>query len=205
MPPVPFAEANWRVYPPLALPPILRVALEQMAAHGYEATTVRTMAREVGVTVPALYYHFENKQAILVALLDHAMSIVTSHVDAATGEAGPDPVKRLSAIVEAIALYTAHHREIAVLDTERRSLTPENLAAYVARRDRLERELRQTIESGCRQGVFRTDDPDTCGRAILSMCLGISGWYRPDGPRTASETATRYARIALAVVEASVN
>jgi AcrR family transcriptional regulator len=35
---------------------------------------VRTVAREVGPTVPALYYHFENTQAMLVSLLDHATS-----------------------------------------------------------------------------------------------------------------------------------
>jgi hypothetical protein len=50
--------------------------------------------------------------------------------------------------------------------------------------------------------VFRADDPNTCGRAILSMCQGISVWYRPHGPRSADETEAQYARIALAVVEA---
>jgi AcrR family transcriptional regulator len=154
------------------------------------------------VTVPALYYHFANKQAILVALLNHAITTVTTHIDGAVAEAGADPVKRLCAIVEAIALYSAHYREVAVLDAERRSLTAENLAAYIARRDQIERELRQTIESGCRHGVFRTNDSDTCGRAILSMCQGISVWYRPDSPRSPEETAAQYARIALAVVEA---
>jgi len=61
--------------------------------------------------------------------------------------------------------------------------------------------LRETIEAGRRRGVFGTDDAATCGRAILSMCQGIAGWYRPDGPDTPEGTAARYVRIALGAVE----
>jgi AcrR family transcriptional regulator len=197
----PAGAPDWRVYPPLTLGPILKVALAQFVEHGYDATTVRTIAKEVGVTVPALYYHFENKQAILVALLDPAMNTVSSHVDAAIAEAGDAPVERFAAIVEAVALYMAHHRDLAFLDAERRALTPPNRARYVAHRDRLEQKLRETIETGRRRGVFRTDEAATCGRAILSMCQGIAGWYRPDGPDTPEGTAARYVRIALAAVE----
>ena len=192
---------DWRHYPPLDLPRILEVALVQIVAHGYDATSVRTIAREVGVTVPALYYHFENKQAMLVALFDHAMSTVIEHVDAALAQAGDDPVRRLSAMVEAIVLYMANYRDLAFLDSERRSLTPENGLRYRAHRDTIDNLFRGVIESGCRSGVFGTTVPDSVRRAILSMCQGVASWYRPDGPRTAVETAQDYVRIALAAVE----
>ncbi|MEU4690782.1 TetR/AcrR family transcriptional regulator [Actinoplanes sp. NPDC023714] len=192
---------DWTRYPALELPPILAVSLDQIVRHGYDATSVRKIAGELGVTVPALYYHFENKQAILMALLDHAMRIVTSHVDAALEEAGSDPVARLGGAVEAIVLYMAHHRDLAFLDSERRSLTPANLARYVAHRDRIEGLLRDTIEDGCRAGTFRTSKAAACGRAILSMCQGVAGWYQPSGPQSPEETAADYVRIALAAVE----
>lgn len=194
-------QVDWRTYAPLELTPILRVALAQIVTHGYDATTVRAIAREVGVTVPALYYHYENKQAILVALLDHAMNLVTRHLDAALSEVGEDPAARLGAIVEAIVLYTAQHRSLALLDYERRSLTAENLTTYVARRDRIERDLRSAVVDGCAAGTFQTPTPETTSRAILSMCHGIAGWFRLDGPHTAEETAAEYIRIALASVE----
>jgi AcrR family transcriptional regulator len=187
----------------LELPPILAVSLDQIVRHGYDATSVRAIAGEVGVTVPALYYHYQNKQAILMALLDHAMSIVTSHVDAALEAAGDDPVAQLSGVVEAIVLYMAHHRDLAFLDSERRSLTPVNLARYVAHRDRIEGLLRDAIVSGCASGAFRTDLPAACGRAILAMCQGVAGWFQPNGPRTAEETADDYVRIALAAVQSA--
>lgn len=192
---------DWRHYPPLALPKILDVALTQIVEHGYDATSVRTIAAEVGVTVPALYYHYENKQAILVALFDHAMSTVSAHIDAALTEAGDDPVRRLSALVEATALYMANHRDLAFLDSERRSLTAENGRWYREHRDTIDGQLRDAIEDGCRAGVFATSVPDSARRAILSMCQGIASWYHPDGPKTPAETAAEYVRIALAAVE----
>jgi AcrR family transcriptional regulator len=192
---------DWRRFAPLDLPPILRVALGEFVRHGYDATSVRTIAREVGVTVPALYYHFENKQAMLIALLDRAMSIVSDHVAAALAEAGSDPADRLRAIVEAIVLYMAHHRDLAQLDSERRSLTEGNFARYAAHRDQIEGELRAILEDGCARGVFRTPVPRTCGRAILAMCQGVAGWYRPEGPSGPEETAREYVRVAFAAVE----
>lgn len=195
------APADWRAYPPLELPRILEVALAQIVEHGYDATTVRTIAKEVGVTVPALYYHFENKQAILVALLDHAMGTVLGHAQAALDEAGDDCVDRLSALVEAIVLYMAHHSDLAFLDSERRSLTPENREHYFAERRKLEQHLRDAVLAGTRDGRFRTAQPEECSRAILSMCQGIASWYSLAGPVPPEEMADRYVAIALAAVE----
>ncbi|WP_433218309.1 TetR/AcrR family transcriptional regulator [Dactylosporangium sp. CS-047395] len=193
--------SDWREYPPLELQPLLALALDEIVEHGYDGTSVRKIANRAGVTVPALYYHFENKQAMLRELLDHAMRIVLAHARAALDEAGTDCTARFSALVEAIVLYMAHHRDLAFLDSERRSLTPENRARYVERRDELERELRDTIRGGVAQGVFRTPHPDECGRAILSMCQGVAGWFRPGGPVDASTMARRYCDLALATVQ----
>ena len=193
--------SDWREFPSSDLSPILRVALQEIVTHGYDATSVRVIAEGVGVTVPALYYHFANKQALLVALLDHAMDIVMEHLILASSDAGDEPVLRFAHLVEAIALYMANHRDLAFLDSERRSLKPENLNRYADRRDDVERLLRGAIVDGCSSGAFGTEDPDECGRAILSMCQGIASWYRPDGPMTPGETASRYVQIALAAVE----
>ncbi|UGT55089.1 TetR/AcrR family transcriptional regulator [Nocardia asteroides] len=197
----PEAPPNWREYQALELPKILEVTLAHIVEHGYDATSVRTLAREVGVTVPALYYHYENKQGMLMALLEHAMTLVTTRIDAALAEAGEDPVSRLSALVEAIVLCSAHHPDLAFLDSERRSLTPENLSRYLEYRDRIDRRLEAAIEDGSAAGVFATPVPREARRAILSMAQGIASWFRPGGPKSPAETASDYVRISLAALE----
>ena len=46
------------------------------------------IAGRVGVTVPALYYHHANKEAILTALLDRSISSVIERCEQALGEGG---------------------------------------------------------------------------------------------------------------------
>jgi AcrR family transcriptional regulator len=46
------------------------IAIRRMAKHGYEATTLRDVAKEAGVSVGLLYRYFPSKQAILLALYD---------------------------------------------------------------------------------------------------------------------------------------
>ena len=49
---------------------ILEAALELFAANGFDATSVRMLARKVGMRESSLYNHFENKNAILLALVE---------------------------------------------------------------------------------------------------------------------------------------
>lgn len=48
---------------------LLEVAEGLFADQGYLATSVREIVQGAGVQPPALYYHFENKEALLVELL----------------------------------------------------------------------------------------------------------------------------------------
>lgn len=45
------------------------VALQLFAEKGYEATSMREIAEHLGITKPALYYHFDSKEAIVRELL----------------------------------------------------------------------------------------------------------------------------------------
>ena len=51
---------------------LLEAALELFAERGFAATTVRQIARAVGVTDAAIYAHFANKQALFDALMEEA-------------------------------------------------------------------------------------------------------------------------------------
>jgi AcrR family transcriptional regulator len=48
---------------------ILDVALELFTEKGYDATSMREIAERLGITKPALYYHFDSKDDIVRALL----------------------------------------------------------------------------------------------------------------------------------------
>ncbi|OIJ66012.1 TetR/AcrR family transcriptional regulator [Streptomyces mangrovisoli] len=190
---------DWRTYGPLELPPILAAALEVFDEQGYHGTSVREIARRIGVTVPTLYYHFDNKQALLVELLMGSMRAVLGRCRDAAKDA-TDPVARFRALVECVVLYMAHRGPLAFLDTEIRSLEPDNRARYVGLRDELEAMLRHSVQDGVDLGAFTTPYPVDAARAVLTMCQGVVNWYRPQGPLTPATLAERYVAIALSTV-----
>lgn len=74
------AIPDWRILEPMQLSPILTAALDAFYETGFHGTSVREIARRVGVTVPALYYHHENKEGLLIALLELSTSDVLSEL-----------------------------------------------------------------------------------------------------------------------------
>src|ERR1044072_2213306 len=50
------------------------MARQLIAAPGYEATTLRDIAKEAGVSVGLLYRYFPSKQAVVIALYDELSS-----------------------------------------------------------------------------------------------------------------------------------
>ena len=72
---------------------ILRIASELFARQGYTGTTIADIARELGTTTAALYYHFASKADILGGLLVEPLAayqrIMTS---LAAGPASPEEI-----------------------------------------------------------------------------------------------------------------
>ena len=76
---------------------IVRAALETIAEHGVQGATVSRIAKGAGITSAALYSHFENRQAILLAALDVVYDQVFDSFEASTSA---DPVERIRQIFE---------------------------------------------------------------------------------------------------------
>ena len=176
---------------------VLVHALEAFVDNGYHATSVRDLARRLGQTVPAIYYHYENKQALLVALLSLSIDDLLERASAAAAEAPDDPKRRFELVVRCMVLFTAHRRQLAFLDAEIRSLEPKNRKAYVAKRDEIESLVISAVEAGMRRKVFAKGDAHAVARATITMVRGIANWYRVDGKLDPDSLAKLYVMFAL--------
>lgn len=195
---------EWELYRPMDLPPVLAKSLDAFVEHGYHGTTVRDIAGRLKQTVPTIYYYYENKQALLVALLNISIDDLLERCRLADLSAPAEPARRLSALIRSICLFVLYRRQLALLDEEVRSLEPRNRDSYIAKRDSLEAMLVSCIDDGVAVGAFMVDDPRAASRALLSMCRGIAGWHRPRGPLTPEGIAGTYERFALGLVGARV-
>lgn len=75
---------------------LLDRAGELMAAKGYDGTSMRDIARAVGMLPGSLYYHFPSKEALFLALHDRMVETMQARVDAAL-DAPTAPWDRLEA------------------------------------------------------------------------------------------------------------
>jgi AcrR family transcriptional regulator len=72
--------------------------------------TIRGVAAAVGVVPNAVYLHFANRQALLVALVADRFAAFGDHIRTATNAAGNDPLERVKAGHRAyIEFALAHH------------------------------------------------------------------------------------------------
>src|SRR5215510_15883666 len=54
-------------------------ALKLADAEGLDSVTIRRLAQELGVTPMALYWHFKNKDELLLGIADHVLSGVSAN------------------------------------------------------------------------------------------------------------------------------
>ena len=195
-------DEGWRTVEPLTLTPLLTAALATFHEFGYHGASVRDIAKRAGVTVPTLYYHHENKQGILVALMMTGIEAVTVRAREAVDAAGPSPTRQFGNLVEAVVLHMTSRTDIAFLDSELRYLEDKERKAYAAKRKHLENLLADVLSAGVEQGEFTVTDIAGTGRAMLGMCQSVALWFRPDGPQTPHEVSVFYREIALNAVGA---
>jgi AcrR family transcriptional regulator len=89
------------------------VAIEQIARNGYEATTLREIARVAGVSPGLLYRYFPSKGAVVLALYDE---LSATYAEAARALApGPWTERALFALQTSLDTLRPHRRTLAAL------------------------------------------------------------------------------------------
>ena len=98
---------------------IIEAALDLFSAQGFEATSVSQIAGAVGIRKASLYSHFENKQAILDALVQEVLKQYGEHSLFARADWGKDagdlPQTSEAAIkmIQGQIRYILHDRSIS--------------------------------------------------------------------------------------------
>ena len=86
---------------------ILEAALKCFAEKGYEATTIRIIAHEAGVTEGAIYRHYPSKEAVAQSIFSYHLGQVADRLQEIAGS-GQEVKERLQQIVTALlAQYRA--------------------------------------------------------------------------------------------------
>jgi len=103
---------------------ILRAALAAFAERGVEATSLDSVAAEVGVRKQTLLYWFPSKEQLLFGVVDHAVAEIGQRLTESVLGAGPDLDDRLKAVVDATFRLGSTHPELLAVVREIARLGP---------------------------------------------------------------------------------
>jgi AcrR family transcriptional regulator len=171
---------------------IRAAAIRLFALHGYEATTLRGLASEVGITVGSVYNHIESKESLLYSLMSAIMDdLLDGANEALAGEQDPLELLRL-ALEFHISFHVNHAQEVFIGNSELRSLSGERRAAVVALRDQYEQLFDRILHEGMNSGAFAVTEPRLITRAILAMGTSVANWYSREGRHELGEIAMVY-------------
>ena len=92
---------------------ILDAAEPVFAERGYEAASLREIARRAGIQQPGLYNHFESKAALYAAVLDRALEPMSAAMhENFTASGNPEAMERLPSVMTDLLL---EHPKMAAL------------------------------------------------------------------------------------------
>jgi AcrR family transcriptional regulator len=157
---------------------------------GYQATTLDDIAEHVGMRKTALYHYFRDKEAILYGC--HRETLANLARIMRKGRKLRGATERLSYLIREHVMVMAGSLGGSPLTLEVSVFTGDHRAVLVAARDRYEREVRDIIEQGMREGEFRPGDAKTAAFVILGALNWIANWFRPDGELRPAELADRF-------------
>ncbi|TCJ89703.1 TetR family transcriptional regulator [Nocardia alba] len=200
--PAPGADAPdaWREFPPLDIDPVLAAAIDSFVETGYHGATMRSIAARAGMSVPGVYHHYRDKQDLLVRALDLTMDELHRRIRAARLD-GANGRERVTRVVEALALFHTHHRELAFIGaSEMRSLNPTDRDRITRSRNEIQYILDADIDTALTESNRSTAHARDAGRAIATMCTALPQWFRLDGPSSPEQIATTYADFALGLL-----
>lgn len=98
---------------------ILEVSEKLFSSKGFDATTVDEIARSAGVNKALIYYHFKNKDDLILQLFESIIEEVGDRVEERTGVAAPESLGELTrAIEEELEFLTSRKRMLSVMLVE---------------------------------------------------------------------------------------
>lgn len=171
---------------------ILDAAIEMFATHGFEACSVRDLAKAVGIKAPGLYSHFPSKEAILTEAMIRALADFLSYIGASSDSTTPQEALRDT--VRRHVLFQVRHLALArsndlLLDSEAigRFLPAHDHALLVSAQRAYYDLVRSRIEA-----VLEADssiDPSIATFAVINLCDRVTVWYKPGGRLSPDEVA----------------
>jgi len=105
---------------------ILDAARELFLKHGYAATSTRDIAKAIGITQPALYHHFKDKEVIFLAVITTVGDEVRQGITDILTQSQESPLEQLTEV--SLLLTHKHPADVfTLIHTSFKELSPTHM------------------------------------------------------------------------------
>lgn len=172
-------------------------AVRLFAEQGYHATSMRDIARAVGLLPGSLYAHITSKEQLLLEIIEEGIDeFLTAATSADSDQAAPVRLRR--AVATHLQVIAAGLDRTGVVFHQWRSLTGEDRQRVLRKRAAYEQHFVDILDAGVLEGSLH---PHLDTRFAVLVILGALNWapewFSPIGDRTAEEIADRVSDLLL--------
>jgi len=160
---------------------LLQAAMQLFATRGYAATSIREIVEAVGVTKPVLYYHFQSKEGVYLALVEELRRAVEGTLSASLACPGTARERLERLFGDMFRLFEAHQASVRFLNAA--YWGPGEGAPAVdfeAIHHRFVSTVEQLVVQGMAAGQLRRGRASDAAHALLavvSYCMDLSLAY----------------------------
>lgn len=162
---------------------------------------MKAIAQQLGISPPALYWHFPSKQELYLAAMEGLLDTFVDFVAAQV--TSDDPRTQLRQFVSGHVMWKLEQRDAAGAYTSSlgmrdivHELPEDHQSILIERQRRHLDKLRGILNAGMKSSDFTIDDVNVTGFAIVTMCEYVVAWYDPEGAFTPAQIAAKYADLA---------
>ena len=180
---------------------LLSVCVEVFNIHGYDATSMGTLSRHLGISKSAIYHHVESKEEILEQALGRALDALEEVLASAELMTAP-AVERLEHVIRGTVHVLVEQMPYVTLLLRLRGNSEVETRALERRRT-VTRQVGVLIEQAQAEGGLRNDiSGRSASRLLLGMINSIVDWYKPDGSGSTGDLADTVAALAFSGLRA---
>ncbi|MGW0195171.1 TetR/AcrR family transcriptional regulator [Nonomuraea sp. NPDC003201] len=167
---------------------VLSTAVGVFNERGYDGTSMEDLARALGVTKSAIYYHVPGKEQLLARALDRALDGLFAVVTDERAASGP-AIDRLEwAVRQSVRILVDRLPYVTLLLRVRGNSRTEQAA--LERRREFDRFISRLVKEAAAEGSIRPDvDPALVTRLLFGAVNSITEWYRPARGASADDLA----------------
>ena len=157
---------------------ILSCACDLYEKDGLDGFSMRKLAREVGVTAPAIYRHYDGREAVLADVLREAHRVFSRYLYAALG--APTPLERFRGAGEGYLNFLIDHpRWYAIMHTAIEHLGMDEVPPDIeAMRTAIHQFWIDRVRECIEAGILKEGDPEEISVTMWAHAHGMAQLFQ---------------------------